>query len=119
MTDKLILPPADFGDDEELLAWMEVCRLIAIKASDELDENSAHIYAKLRKYAREEGLSRFAAARTARAVALPISRAAEDMSSIADRFRAAARGTEALVEATEEPRRKPKDSGFKVKRRPA
>lgn len=113
---QLILPPADFADDEELLAWMELCRRISLKASDELDEDSAYIYAKLRKYARQEGLSGFAANRTARAVALPIARAAESMNTVGGYFRLAARRAEAFIEATAEPTRKPV-SDFKVRSR--
>lgn len=113
---QLILPPAEFADDEELLTWMDLCRKISLKASDELDEDSAHIYAKLRRYARREGLGRFAANRTARSVALPIARAAEHFTAAAGYFRLGARSTEAFIEATEEPTRK-SVSDFKVKGR--
>jgi hypothetical protein len=102
----LILPPADFSDDEELLAWMELCRGIAVKASTELDEDSSHIYAKLRRFAQREGLGRFQAARTARSVALPIARAADSADSMAGYFRVAAQRAEAFIEATAEPVRR-------------
>lgn len=115
---KLILPPSDFADDEELLTWLELCRTITLKAGDELDEDAAHIYAKLRRYAKQEGLGSFQAARTARAVAVPIARAAESMVSVAGYVRLASRRFEAFVEATEAPARKPV-SNFKVNKRAA
>ena len=112
---KLIIPPCDFADDEELLGWLEMCRLIGIKAADELDEASAYVYAKLRRYAISEGLGGRAAKATSRAVALPLVRSSESLLRFAGQMRLASRRFEAFVEATEEPTRKPV-TDFKVNR---
>ncbi|MGI5186477.1 hypothetical protein ACQEVZ_60625 [Dactylosporangium sp. CA-152071] len=100
---KIILPPCDFSDDEEFLAWLEVCRLTGIKANDETSENAAYVYAKLRRYAKSRGLGGFAAARTARSVSLPIARAADSMGNFSGYMRLAGRRFEAFVEAVERP----------------
>jgi hypothetical protein len=111
---KLILPPCDFHDDEEFIAWLEACRLTGIKANDETSENAAYVYAKLRRYALAQGLRGFAANRTARSVSLPIARAADSMGNFSGYMRLAGRRFEAFVEAVERPR----DRGavdFKIK----
>lgn len=110
---KLILPPCDFADDEELLNWLEMCRLTGLKASDEMSENAAYVYAKLRRYALAEGLRGFGATRTSRAVALPLARGAESLANFAGYMRLSARRFEAFVEAVERPKDRPTD--FKIK----
>jgi hypothetical protein len=110
---KIILPPCDFSDDEELLAWLEICRLTALKASDEMSENAAYVYAKLRRYAIAEGLRGFGATRTSRAVALPLARGAESLANMAGYMRLAGRRFEAFVEAVQRPAERPAD--FKIK----
>lgn len=110
---RLILPPCDFADDEELLTWLETCRLVGIKASDEVDEAAAFVFAKLRRYAESQGMDRGPARRTARSVALPIARSADSMTRFAGYMRLAARRFEAYVEAVERPRRR--DVDFKIK----
>lgn len=110
---RLILPPCDFSDDEELLAWLEGCRLLGIKAADEVDEAAAFVFAKLRRYAESEGMDRGPARRTARSVALPIARSADSMTRFAGYMRLAARRFEAYVEAVDRPKRR--ESDFKIK----
>ncbi len=105
-TKKLILPPADFHDDQELGEWFDLCRAITIKASDELDEDSDHIHAVLFRYARRRGLGYFAARQTARSVALPISRASDRLESASRDFRVAARRLDAFVEAATPPKKR-------------
>jgi hypothetical protein len=100
---KLILPPCDFADDEELIAWLEVCRLTAIKAADEMEEDSGYVYAKLRRYAMYEGMRRGPAGRTARSVSLPLARAGDSLNNVAGYLRLSARRLEAYVEAVERP----------------
>lgn len=110
---KIILPPCDFADDEELLSWLEVCRLTSLKASDEMSENAAYVFAKLRRYAEAEGLRGFAAKRTSRAVALPLARGAESMANFAGYMRLSARRFEAFVEAVTRPA--DRNTDFKIK----
>ncbi len=110
---KIILPPCDFHDDEELLTWLEVCRLTAIKASDEMSEDAAYVYGVLRRYAQSEGLRGFAASRTARSVALPLARASDSLGNVGGYMRLAARRFEAFVEAVERPRER--SGEFKIK----
>lgn len=114
---KLILPPCDFKDDEELLAWMEACRLIGIKAADELDEASPHIFATLRRYAEDRGMGRAGAWATSRSVSTQISKSGDGVEKMAGHMRVAARRMEAYVEAVEGPRRSANDFTIRSNRR--
>jgi hypothetical protein len=114
---KLILPVCEFSDDEELLDWLEVVRLTAIKASDEVSEDAAYAYAKLRRFCQREGLRGYQATRTARSVALPLTRIGESFDNIAGYARLSARRFEALVEAVEEPKRGKSDFDLKSRKK--
>jgi len=111
---ELIFPPCDFSDDEELLAWLEICRLTSLKASDEMSENAAYVYAKLRRYAMSQGLRKFGATRTARSVGLPLARGAESLANFAGYMRLSARRFEAFVEAVTKPADRT-STDFKIK----
>lgn len=112
---KLILPPAAFEDDQELLEWLEDCRKIVLKAADEMDENAAFVFATLHRYARSQGLWGWPAKRTARAASLPLARVSETLVDAAGYFRNASRATEAYAEAVDPSLRH--SNNFKVKGR--
>lgn len=110
---RLILPPAEFATDEEMFIWFETVRKTGLKLSDVMEEGAGYIFNKLRRYAMRHGVNRWAAYANARAVSLPVARAAESFVNVAAYMHVARNRLEAYIDAVTPP---PAGEDFKVTR---
>lgn len=112
-----LMPDDEIRTDEDLIQLLEGIRQIGIAGHDELDEFAGLIRMKIERYGRRNGLGRAKARFYGRAVALPLSRCADAMLSVAGYAKTCKHRFEAFVVALDDEDAGRSDFEVKTRRR--
>lgn len=113
-----LLPDFDIRTDEDLTKALEGIRQVGIAGHDELDELAGLVRAKIERYARRNGIGRVRARFWGRTVALPLTRCAEAMLTVAGYAKTCSHRFEAFIVALDEDDEGATDFDIKARRRP-